>query len=54
MSPLPLNATKVTGKEGKYSAILAFAFFWPGSKSDFVWILLLEGWILPEEGSQSL
>lgn len=52
--PLALNATKVAVKEGKYSAFLAFTFFWTGSKSDFVWILLFESWILPEEGSQPL
>lgn len=58
---LALNASKVRLwpwrcyiKKGKSIQIYTFAFSWTGSEFDCLWILLFEGWILPEGGSQSL
>lgn len=57
--PLALNASKVRpqywySKKGKNIQFYTFAFSWTGSEFDCIWILLFEGWILPEGGSQSL
>lgn len=59
--PLALNASKgrlwpwhCNIKKGKSIQVYTFAFSWTGSEFDCLWILLFEGWILPEEGSQSL
>lgn len=58
---LALNASKVRlwpwycyVKKGKSIQIYTFAFSWTGGQFDCLWILLFEGWTLPEGGSQSL